>query len=178
MTKIMVVEDDNNLREIYGVRLNAEGYDVVTANDGEDALGKVLAEKPDLVLSDVMMPRISGFDMLDILRSTPETAKLKIVMLTALNDESQRQRGEKLGADRYLVKSQTGIDDIVATVKELLAAPATPNPTEPQVAVAQPQAQIEVATPAASVAPAVSQQDFVYGQPTTPTEQINQNAAQ
>ena len=127
----MVVEDDANLREIYSVRLQAEGYEVVQAHDGEDALSKVLQDKPDLVLSDVMMPRISGFDMLDILRATPETANLKVIMLTALNDESQRSRGESLGADRYLVKSQTGIDDIVVTIKELLAEPPRANAEAP-----------------------------------------------
>jgi DNA-binding response OmpR family regulator len=127
----MVVEDDANLREIYGVRLEAEGYEVVQAHDGEDALSKVLQDKPDLVLSDVMMPRISGFDMLDILRATPETANLKVIMLTALNDESQRTRGESLGADRYLVKSQTGIDDIIVTIKEVLAEAPHKQPIAP-----------------------------------------------
>lgn len=136
MAKIMVVEDDANLREIYGVRLQAEGYEVVQAEDGESALSKVVQEKPDLILSDVMMPRLSGFDMLDIIRATPETAHLKVIMLTALNDENQRSRGESLGADRYLVKSQTGIDDIILVIKELLNEPtkdaAAPeaNPTQ------------------------------------------------
>ena len=85
MPKIMLVEDDNNLREIYGERLMAEGYDIVSANDGEEALALAVKEKPDLILSDVMMPKISGFDMLDILRQTPETKNTKVVMMTALS---------------------------------------------------------------------------------------------
>lgn len=67
MAKILLVEDDNNLREIYEARLMAEGYEIVSARDGEEALTVAMKEKPDLIISDVMMPKISGFDMLDIL---------------------------------------------------------------------------------------------------------------
>ena len=120
MSKVMIVEDDTALREIYSIRLTAEGYDVVVAGDGEEALAVAVREKPDLILSDVMMPKISGFDMLDILRSTPETKNIKVIMMTALSSEDQRERGERLGADRYLVKSQVGIEDVVAAVHEVL----------------------------------------------------------
>ena len=130
MTKIMLVEDDKSLREIYGVRLLAEGYEIISAGDGEEALAMAIKEKPDLILSDVMMPKISGFDMLDILRATPETKDIKVIMMTALSSEDQRTRGETLGADRYLVKSQVGIEDVVRTVHDILAdAPATASPT-------------------------------------------------
>ena len=120
MAKIMVVEDDQSLREIYSIRLTAEGYDVVSAGDGEEALAMAVREKPDLIVSDVMMPKISGFDMLDILRSTPETKNVKVIMMTALSSEDQRKRGENLGADRYLVKSQVGIEDVITAVHDVL----------------------------------------------------------
>lgn len=120
MTKIMLVEDDKSLREIYGVRLLAEGYKIISAGDGEEALAMAVKEHPDLILSDVMMPKISGFDMLDILRSTPETKEIKVIMMTALSSEDQRARGETLGANRYLVKSQVGIEDVVRTVHDVL----------------------------------------------------------
>ena len=94
MTKILLVEDDKSLREIYGVRLLAEGYDIVSAGDGEEALAMAIKERPQLIVSDVMMPKISGFDMLDILRSTTETKDIKVIMMTALSSEDQRQRGE------------------------------------------------------------------------------------
>ncbi|HCR55545.1 TPA: hypothetical protein DIV49_01100 [Candidatus Saccharibacteria bacterium] len=135
MTKILLVEDDKSLREIYGVRLLAEGYDIVSAGDGEEALAMAIKERPELIVSDVMMPKISGFDMLDILRSTTETKDIKVIMMTALSSEDQRQRGEQLGADRYLVKSQVGIEDVVRTVHEVLgdvptaAGAAAPAPT-------------------------------------------------
>lgn len=127
MAKILLVEDDKSLREIYGVRLLAEGYDIVSAGDGEEALAMAIKDRPDLIVSDVMMPKISGFDMLDILRSTTETKNIKVIMMTALSSEDQRQRGEQLGADRYLVKSQVGIEDVVRTVHEVLGdAPSLP----------------------------------------------------
>src|SRR5574344_1880894 len=131
MAKIMLVEDDKSLREIYSIRLVAEGYNIVSAGDGEEALGLAVQEKPDLIISDVMMPKISGFDMLDILRSTPETKDLKIIMMTALSSEDQRARGETLGTNRYLVKSQVGIEDVVRAVHDILGdspiASAAPN---------------------------------------------------
>ena len=120
MAKILLVEDDQSLREIYGIRLTAEGYEIVPAGDGEEALAVAVRERPDLIISDVMMPKISGFDMLDILRSTPETKDIKVIMMTALSSDDQRERGESLGADRFLVKSQVGIEDVVNAVHEVL----------------------------------------------------------
>lgn len=132
MTKILLVEDDKSLREIYGVRLLAEGYDIVSAGDGEEALAMAIKERPELIVSDVMMPKISGFDMLDILRSTTETKDIKVIMMTALSSEDQRARGEALGADRYLVKSQVGIEDVVRTVHEVLGDALAPAPAATQ----------------------------------------------
>ncbi len=124
MAKIMLVEDDNNLREIYEARLMAEGYDIVSARDGEEALAVAVREKPDLIISDVMMPKISGFDMLDILRSTPETKNTKVIMMTALSQAEDKARAEKLGADRYLVKSQVTLEDVAKVAREVLAGDA------------------------------------------------------
>lgn len=120
MSKVMLVEDDDSLREIYSIRLTAEGYNIVSARDGEEALAIAVRERPDLIVSDVMMPKITGFDMLDILRSTPETQNIKVIMMTALSSEDERIRGENLGADRYLVKSQVGIEDVVNAVHDVL----------------------------------------------------------
>lgn len=130
MATILLVEDDSNLREIYGARLEAEGYNIASANDGEEALAAAVREKPDLIISDVMMPKISGFDMLDILRSTPETKDVKVIMMTALGQDEDRQRGESLGADKYLVKSQVTLEDVVNLVHELIGTnEATANTT-------------------------------------------------
>jgi CheY-like chemotaxis protein len=153
MTKIMLVEDDKSLREIYGVRLLAEGYDIVSADNGEEALAVAIKERPSLIIADVMMPKISGFDMLDILRSTTETRNVKVIIMTALSSEGQRQRGIELGADRYLVKSQVGIEDVVHVVHDVLgdavAAPAVQSvpPAVNRAAALQPAARPLVNTP-------------------------------
>jgi CheY-like chemotaxis protein len=120
MQKILLVEDDNNLREIYQARLQAEGYVIVSAKDGEEALVVAKAEKPDLIISDVMMPKISGFEMLDILRNTPNLRNIKVIMLTALGQAEDQSRANHLGADRYLVKSQVTLEDIVKVSHSLL----------------------------------------------------------
>ncbi|MBA3758144.1 response regulator [Candidatus Saccharibacteria bacterium] len=128
MAKIMLVEDDNNLREIYEARLLAEGYEIVSAKDGEEALAMAVKEKPDLIISDVMMPKISGFDMLDILRSTPETKNTKVIMMTALSQAEDKNRADKLGADRYLVKSQVTLEDVAKVAHEVLTGEEAPSP--------------------------------------------------
>jgi DNA-binding response OmpR family regulator len=115
--KILLVEDDDALANVYLMRLQAEGFDVKRVANGEDALAAAKEHKPDLVLLDAMMPKVGGFDVLDILRNTPETANLKIIMLTALSQESDKQRAQGLGVDDYLVKSQVVISDVVDRIK-------------------------------------------------------------
>lgn len=118
--RILLVEDDDAIANVYLMRLQAEGFDVRRVTNGEDALATALNYHPDLVLLDIMMPQVSGFDVLDILRNTPETANLKIIMLTALSQESDRERAESLGVDDYLVKSQVVIADVVDRIKHHL----------------------------------------------------------
>lgn len=199
MTKILLVEDDQSLREIYGIRLTAEGYEIASAGDGEAALALAVKERPDLIISDVMMPKISGFDMLDILRSTPETANIKVIMMTALSADDQKARGESLGADRFLVKSQVGIEDVVNAVHEVLndangapvAATTTPTTDNMMTQFAAAPVQAPVATPTQLASPAettvqtqapmqsissaqsaVSAQPFVSTQPATQAHPI------
>ncbi len=185
MTKILLVEDDQSLREIYGIRLTAEGYEIASAGDGEAALALAVKERPDLIISDVMMPKISGFDMLDILRSTPETANIKVIMMTALSADDQKARGESLGADRFLVKSQVGIEDVVNAVHEVLndangapttaaTAPTTENMmTQFVAAPVQTPVQTPV-QPVASAQPFVSTRPATQAQPIAPTQPATQ----
>ncbi len=130
MPKILLVEDDIALRDVYFARLQAEGYELVVAGNGEEALAMAVKERPDLIVLDVMMPRISGFDVLDILRTTPEIAHTRVIMMTALGSSEDRERGEKLGVDKYLVKSQVTLEDVVTTIKKVLGGPA-PSSGEP-----------------------------------------------
>lgn len=118
--RILMVEDDDALASVYITRLKAEGFEVHRVGNGEEALSAAVEFHPDLVLLDVMMPKISGFDVLDILRNTPETANVKVIMLTALSQDSDKQRAESLGVDDYLVKSQVVIADVVARIKDHL----------------------------------------------------------
>jgi DNA-binding response OmpR family regulator len=115
--RILLVEDDDALANTYLVRLQAEGFDIRRVANGEEALAAAREYKPNLVVLDAMMPKVSGFDVLDILRNTPETANLKIVMLTALSQDSDKQRAQGLGVDDYMVKSQVVMSDVVDRIK-------------------------------------------------------------
>lgn len=118
--KILLVEDDEVLASVYRARLEMEGFEVKEVHDGEKALSVAINFRPDLILLDVMMPKINGFDVLDILKNTPETMNMRIIMLTALSQEADRDRAEKLGVDDYLVKSQVVIADVIERVKHHL----------------------------------------------------------
>lgn len=118
--KILMVEDDDALANVYMTRLQAEGFDVHRVPNGEDALSAALQFRPDLILLDVMMPKVSGFDVLDILRNTPEVGNVKVIMLTALSQDADKQRAQQLGVDDYLVKSQVVIADVVERIKQHL----------------------------------------------------------
>jgi DNA-binding response OmpR family regulator len=115
--KILLVEDDEALASVYKSRLDIEGFDTRGVFNGEDALSAAMDFKPDLILLDAMMPKISGFDVLDILRNTPDTAQIRVIMLTALSQPKDKERAEALGVNDYLVKSQVVIGDVIERVK-------------------------------------------------------------
>ena len=115
-----------------------------------------------------MMPKISGFDMLDILRSTTETRNIKVIMMTALSSEDQRRRGEALGADRYLVKSQVGIEDVVRTVHDVLQ--------DGHLTVEQRTAQKQAVTTSIQQNNPVQQNNFTAA-PSAPAQPITQTAS-
>ena len=100
--KILLVEDDTALASVYRSRLELEGFDVCEANNGEDALSLAVSEH---------------LDVLDILRNTPETTNIRVIMLTALSQPKDKERAEQLGVDDYLVKSQVVIGDVVERVR-------------------------------------------------------------
>jgi CheY-like chemotaxis protein len=134
MPKVLLVEDDNNLREIFDMRLQAEGYKTITAGDGEEALVIAVKEKPDLVIADVMMPKLSGFEMVENMRAAPELANVKVIMMTALGQAEDQARGEKLGVVKYLVKSQVTLEDFVRVVREVMPpdqSGSDPAPSQP-----------------------------------------------
>lgn len=119
--KILLAEDDEALREMYETRLKYEGYDVVAAIDGEEALSQAVATQPDIILLDIMMPKISGFDVLNILKNTPNTAKIPVIIMTVLDQESNRVKGLVEGAEDYVIKSQIMPQDVIEKIKSVLA---------------------------------------------------------
>ena len=122
--KILLVEDDTALAAVYRSRLELEGFEINEVHNGEEALSAALTLRPDLILLDAMMPKISGFDVLDILRNTVETANIRVIMLTALSQPKDKERAETLGVDEYLVKSQVVIGDVVDRIKHHLGVGA------------------------------------------------------
>lgn len=115
--KILLVEDDDALANVYLMRLEVEGFEVRRAINGEEALAAAMEYHPDLILLDVMMPKIDGYEVLDILRHTPQTASTKIIVITALSQDTDRKRAQDLGADDFLVKSQVVIADVITRIK-------------------------------------------------------------
>lgn len=122
--RILLVEDDEALSAVYQSRLELEGFETMEVNNGEKALAAAIEFRPDLILLDVMMPKISGFDVLDILRNTPETANMRVIMLTALSQPKDKEKAQSLGVDDYLVKSQVVIGDVVERIRHHLDMPA------------------------------------------------------
>lgn len=118
--KILLVEDDKALASVYESRLIAEGFETLHVDNGESALAEAVNFRPDLVILDVMMPKISGFDVLDLMRGSEELSNMKVMMLTALGQDKDQERAEKLGVDKYLIKSQVSLEEIIDSIRELL----------------------------------------------------------
>ena len=118
--KVLVVDDDKGLCTLYQLTMEQEGYEVYTANQGEEGLSKALEIKPDVVLLDIMMPMIHGLNVLDILKATPETKDLKIIVLSALSDEETKNKAREFGAIDYIVKSQSTMAEVIARVADVL----------------------------------------------------------
>ncbi len=122
MAKILVVDDEPDILEVARIILEKKGYEVITAKDGNEALEKVSASKPDLIILDIIMPRKSGLEVCKILKSDPETASIPILMFTVLGRNRDREQGLKAGADDYLVKPFSA-EELVNIIKKHLATP-------------------------------------------------------
>ena len=110
--KILIIEDDKFLIKLYGDKLRREGFEVVGAISGEEGLGKVFVEKPDLVLLDLVLPQKSGFEILSEIKLNPKTKNTPVIILTNLGQESDVKRGLELGADTYLIKTEFSINQL------------------------------------------------------------------
>ena len=118
--RILLAEDDRILRKAGEVSLRKKGYDVIPAVDGEDALAKARVHKPDLVLLDVMMPKMQGFDVLYALKGDPTVSHIPVIMLTNLEQPADITRAADAGAHSYLVKSNLNLDELAARIASAL----------------------------------------------------------
>jgi CheY-like chemotaxis protein len=117
--RVLVVDDDDVIRQLITVNLELEGFDVVTAVDGQDALEKVKDAQPRVITLDVMMPRLDGWEAAARLRGDPETAHIKVILLSARAQEADLQRGERIGVDAYLTKPFDP-DELIDLVRRLM----------------------------------------------------------
>ena len=127
---IIIVEDDEDIADTIRYNLEREGYSVRTAPTGETGLDLILGNPPNLVLLDVNLPKMNGFELCRLLRSEPRTARLPILMLTARNSESDKVLGLRLGADDYLTKPFS-IRELAARVEAILRRVQTAEPDSP-----------------------------------------------
>jgi DNA-binding response OmpR family regulator len=123
--RVLVVDDDEVIRQLIAVNLTLEGFDVVTAIDGQDCLDKVADVQPAVITLDVMMPRLDGWVTATQLRRKPATAGIKVVMITARAQEEDRERGRQAGVDAYLTKPFDPAE-MIRVVKELAGAAEVP----------------------------------------------------
>lgn len=119
--KILIVDDDMTLRELYEERIKAEGYTILSASDGEEAIEKATKEKPDLLLLDIMMPKINGIDVMKMLREKEETKNIPIIILTALIQEIDKIKGMMKPYDSYLIKSEIMPKEVVDAIQKSLS---------------------------------------------------------
>jgi len=123
-SKVLVIEDDPATTRLVDYSLRHHGYQVITAANGLEGIRKAQSESPDLVILDVMLPGMDGFEICHRLRTEPATSKIKILMFSAKTQDIDRDTGMKVGADDYLTKPAAPAE-IVARVEKLLAAKIT-----------------------------------------------------
>jgi two-component system alkaline phosphatase synthesis response regulator PhoP len=117
--KVLIADDEQNIVISLEFLLRREGFEVFVASDGEEALARLRADKPDLVLLDVMMPKMNGFDVCQAIRADPDLADMRVLMLTAKGREAEVSKGLGLGADAYMTKPFS-TKELVAQVRALL----------------------------------------------------------
>ncbi len=118
--RILLVEDEPLLGNLLKQRLEKEGFEIVLARDGEEALAKLRESKPDLILLDIILPKISGFELLETLQADPQFERAPVIVISNLGQESDVARGQALGAIQYFVKAKVSIEELVEHVKTFL----------------------------------------------------------
>ena len=120
MKKILLVEDDPLIIEIYTTKLKERGFEVEVANEGEEAIKKLKEKHFDLLVLDIVLPQLSGFEILKKIRKNKDLKSLKIMVLSNLGQKSDVEEAEKLGADKYLIKAHYTPTEVVEEIEKLL----------------------------------------------------------
>jgi len=121
MKKILFIEDESALQRTFNDALSGEGYEVVSALDGETGLRLAKELKPDLILLDLVLPRVHGLDVLRKLKASEETNSIPVIILTNLEDIKDVEKSIELGATTYLVKSQYSLEEVISKIKQALS---------------------------------------------------------
>lgn len=121
MSKILLVEDDAMLLEMYTLKFKEGGFEIVTATDGEAGLALSKTENPDIILLDIMMPKMDGFAVLAEIKKDSKTASIPVLLLSNLGQKSDIEKGKELGADDYVVKASLTPAQVVEKVKSYLS---------------------------------------------------------
>lgn len=116
--KILIAEDDVFIMEMYSMKLVSEGYEVISASDGKEAINKIKREKPDLIMLDILMPKMDGKEMLKKIKSEKDLSSIPVVVLTNVGEQDSVKDILDLGAKDYLIKSNFTPDEVVEKVKE------------------------------------------------------------
>lgn len=116
---ILLIEDDEFLAELYATKLAIEGYKVYLAKDGQKGMKLVLEKLPSLVLLDILLPKMDGFEVLEGMKKDQTTKNIPVILLTNLSQKSDIQRGFDLGADDYLIKAHFMPSEVIAKIKRL-----------------------------------------------------------
>lgn len=118
--RVLIVDDEEPIAKMYSESLKAAGIEPLVAGNGEEALKIAPTEQPDVILLDIIMPKLNGLDALAILKRKDETKKIPVIILTNLPAECSEEKAKALGADGYLVKAETEPDEIIAAIKNLV----------------------------------------------------------
>ncbi len=138
---ILVAEDDHFLRKVYMTKLTQEGFKVDVAVDGEEALKKMQADPPELILLDIVMPKMNGFDVLEEMKKDPKLNAIPVIVLSNLGQSEDIQRARELGARDYLVKANFSINEVVTKIRNFLSQAATKQAAAPAAKPAQSRAE-------------------------------------
>ena len=120
MKKILIIEDDSFLSEMYAAKFTESGFEIEVAFDGSVGLAKIENFNPDLVLLDIVLPKMDGFEILKKIKENEKLKKIPIILLTNLGQKSEVEKGLSLGADEYIIKAHFTPTAVVTRVKEIL----------------------------------------------------------